>query len=341
MNLQNISRGIASIRLLLDFGAERGVATPQLLRGSLLSTDQLADPRAELSAGQELRVIENLLRALGHPPGLGLEIGCRYRFPAFGLWGLALVSSPTLGTALETALKFVPLTFAFSRVGMVKEGDDVILAFHPALIPPGLSRFTVERDMAAAATLLREIGGESFRLKTFSLQGGRGRAFAAPRTVETIAGVLPEFDGASYSLSFAKSELSRPLPGANPTTHAMCEGMCADMLERRRTQLGTAAVVRQYLSSHALGQLPSLAQVATLTSTGERTLKRRLQREGTSFRTLVAEVRADFAAELVREQKLPLSVVADRLGYADLSSFSQAFKRWHGVAPMVYRQKQR
>jgi AraC-like DNA-binding protein len=117
--------------------------------------------------------------------------------------------------------------------------------------------------------------------------------------------------------------------------------MCADMLERRRTQLGTAAVVRQYLSSHALGQLPSLAQVATLTSTGERTLKRRLQREGTSFRTLVAEVRADFAAELVREQKLPLSVVADRLGYADLSSFSQAFKRWHGVAPMVYRQKQR
>jgi AraC-like DNA-binding protein len=72
-------------------------------------------------------------------------------------------------------------------------------------------------------------------------------------------------------------------------------------------------------------------------NTSARTLKRRLQEDGTTFRTLLNEARSAMAETLLSDAHLTLTEIAERLGYSDLSSFSQAFKRWYGVAPQVYR----
>ncbi len=34
---------------------------------------------------------------------------------------------------------------------------------------------------------------------------------------------------------------------------------------------------------------------------------------------------------------LPVAAVAERLGYLEVSSFSQSFRRWKGVSPRAYR----
>jgi AraC-like DNA-binding protein len=77
--------------------------------------------------------------------------------------------------------------------------------------------------------------------------------------------------------------------------------------------------------------------MARLMNTSERTLKRRLHDEGTTFRALLAESRGAMAEALLREGELALGEIAERLGFADLSTFSQAFKRWYGVAPSTFR----
>lgn len=46
------------------------------------------------------------------------------------------------------------------------------------------------------------------------------------------------------------------------------------------------------------------------------------------------------ARELLKDGKLSLAAIAERLGYADLSSFSQAHKRWHGVSPRARKKHQ-
>jgi AraC-like DNA-binding protein len=127
------------------------------------------------------------------------------------------------------------------------------------------------------------------------------------------------------------------MANANPTSAAMCDEMCASLIERRRLRAGTATLVRQVLSATSGDTRPSLANLAGLTSTSERTLRRRLHAEGTSFRAIAAATQADDAAELVGDKSLSITAIAERLGYADLSTFSQAFKRWHGVSPAVFR----
>jgi AraC-like DNA-binding protein len=79
--------------------------------------------------------------------------------------------------------------------------------------------------------------------------------------------------------------------------------------------------------------------MARLMNTSERTLKRRLHDEGTTFRALLAESRSAMAETLLRESGLALGEIAERLGFADLSTFSQAFKRWYGVAPSAFRSR--
>ncbi len=47
--------------------------------------------------------------------------------------------------------------------------------------------------------------------------------------------------------------------------------------------------------------------------------------------------RGAMAETLLADARLSLAEVAERLGFSDLSSFSQAFKRWYGVPPGAYR----
>ena len=46
--------------------------------------------------------------------------------------------------------------------------------------------------------------------------------------------------------------------------------------------------------------------------------------------------RMDVAAKLVREERLPLARVAERVGYQSEAAFNRAFRRAHGVTPGVF-----
>lgn len=333
MSFWDFTRSPASARLLVDFGDERGVPHATLLAGTGLANAQLDDPKVEVTAAQELRLTGNLLRALGRAPGLGFEVGLRYHFSAYGVWGYGLIASATARDALALAMRFLPLTYAFTVITYREEGSTCVLNFGAPELDGALSRFLVERDMTAAAVLLREIGGDAFELSRFTVQATRAPSVPVPR----IAGVEPVFSARANSLAFDRALLDRPLPHANPLTVSMCEQMCSQLLEARRARVGTSEMVRQYLGATP-GPAPfSLEDMARLLNTSPRTLKRRLQEEGTTFRALLAQARGAMAETLLGDARLSLAEVAERLGFSDLSSFSQAFKRWYGVPPGAYR----
>lgn len=337
MNFWDFARGPASVKVVLEFGLARGFSQDDLLARSRIAPQHLQDPNFELSALQELRVVENLLRLAGHPPGLGLQVGQAYRFSTFGLWGYGLVCSATVGEAMARALRFIPLSYAFSVVEQRIEDGLCLLQMRPPDLAPGLSRFLVERDLAAAASLVLEVGGPGLQLQRVELQGGRGRAHRPCPGITQLGGAPVRWDGEGYCLGFDARWLPHPLPSANPISAAMCDELCAKLVERWRVREGTKALVQQVMAATPGDSRPSVAALAVLTSTSERTLRRRLQAEGTSYREVRAAALAEQARELLRDPALPITRIAERLGYADLSSFSQAFKRWQGQSPAAYR----
>lgn len=79
-----------------------------------------------------------------------------------------------------------------------------------------------------------------------------------------------------------------------------------------------------------------MVDIASELGVDERTLRRRLTAEGTSYRALLDEVRATLAGELLGSG-LTVEETARRLGYSETSAFTHAHTRWHGGPPSSRR----
>lgn len=336
MNLWEFTRSPASVNLLLDFGREMGITADELMRGTRLSAHQLTDPNVEITAAQEVRVIKNLLRLTKAGSSLGLRIGKRYTPSVYGMWGFGLISSATLGDAMTHALRFLPLTYVFSQISSGVENGLVYLRFQEVDLDRELKTFLVNRDMAASLSLLQATMGANFPLSSVTLRQPKNRHASELHEFTAIFGIEPIYGASQNSLAFDVRWFTRPLPLANPTASLMCAQVCNELLEKRRAKLGTTAIVNQYLGLRA-NHIPNLNEMAILLNTSERTLKRLLQSEGSSFRDLVMQHQREQAFEYLKDGRLSIAEIAVRLGFSDSSSFSQSFKRWAGEAPLHFR----
>jgi transcriptional regulator GlxA family with amidase domain len=81
----------------------------------------------------------------------------------------------------------------------------------------------------------------------------------------------------------------------------------------------------------------SLASVAHSIATSRRQLQRIFGERHTSFRRELQRVRMARAAELLREDAMPVGAVARAVGYRQPAQFSKAFRRHHGRPPSELR----
>jgi AraC-like DNA-binding protein len=234
---------------------------------------------------------------------------------------------------LRLAERFLPLTYSYVPITHRRDGGhDVLLFEPPAALADELRGFVVERAMGASVRVLRDVTGVGAPLAALRLRGPAAPAPVAAALSRQL-GCQPQWRAADNRICLAHRLLQRPLPQANAVTAAMCERMCEELVERRRTRLDTVTLVREYLTAVPDPHAPRLAEVAALLCTSERTLKRWLSAAGTSFRDLLEDSRRAKADRLLRDSRCSLTEAAARLGFSDLSSFSQAYKRWTGTAP--------
>ncbi|MDP3713909.1 MAG: AraC family transcriptional regulator [Mycobacteriales bacterium] len=323
------SRSATSVGLLVRLGLDRGVAAETSLAGTGLAADALPP---DVTAAQELRVVRNLVAATGDEPELGLDAGTRYHLTTYGIWGFALLSSPTLRAALDVGVRYVDLSYAFCALSVEQSGDELLLHLDPVDVPAAVRRFVSLRDSAALRTIQVEVFGAAVPLRRMEL------ALPEPPDVaayEQVYGVVPVFGTTRTTAVLDAALLDLPLPQADAVTAELAEQQCRALLARRRTRTGVASDVRDRLLRPP-GAMPSVAQVAADLALSERSLRRRLDAEGTSYRALVAEVRETLALELLGSG-MTVEQVARRLGYAETAAFTHAFSRWRGAPPSSVR----
>lgn len=333
MDLFNTSRGTGSVRILCQLAAEHGMAAADVLRDTGIGADQLASNDGEIAGEQEIRVVRNLVGGLGHVPGLGLEAGLRYHLSTYGIWGFALLTSPTYRAAAEIVERFLELSFALVGFRLAEDGGRARMVLDDSNTPEDIRRFALERDFAAwrNATLELQPRGVLPEAVYFRFP----RPAYAQRFAE-ICGVMPAFDADENAIVLDQALLDEPLPQANPATARMCLDQCRQLVSRRRHRDGIAGRVREQLFLMT-GRLPSLEATATALNMSTRTLRRQLQQEGTSFRVLASEVLESMAEGMLLTTDMKLEEIALRLGYSESAAFIHAFKGWTGEAPGSYR----
>jgi AraC-like DNA-binding protein len=82
---------------------------------------------------------------------------------------------------------------------------------------------------------------------------------------------------------------------------------------------------------------PGFNALTGLLNMSARTLRRRLEKEGTSYQRIKDNARRDAAITLLTRERMTVSDVAERVGFSDSSAFHRSFKKWTGLSPGEYR----
>ncbi|MES0875409.1 AraC family transcriptional regulator [Sinimarinibacterium thermocellulolyticum] len=221
MTASTVRRSVVSAQLLARIANERGLPLDACLRGTQLDAASLLDPATEITADQELRLIRNILEGLGDPPGLGLDAGLRYHLSSYGIWGFALLSSPTFRSAAQIAVRYLDLSYAFARYRLENRGRDLLIVLDDSEVPDDVRQFLVERDFAAWANAAWEMRPGGFPAVSAQFR------FARPDYAwrfDRLCGVRPSF-GAALNATLLLSQASgRPVAAGQSDDGAHLRG---------------------------------------------------------------------------------------------------------------------
>lgn len=336
MSFDSVPRNVISANLLAQFAVTQGMELDACLHDTGIAPAMLANARTEITAQQELMLVRNVVARLGHIPGIGLTVGLRYHLSIYGIWGFALVSSPTYRSAADIAIRYLDLSYAFVRFRLEPRDNGLAVLLDDTAIPADVRQFLLERDFAAWSNAIREMRPDGLAVR--SAQFSFPRPAYADRFTE-LCGVEPRFSASDNSIVHDASTLDAPLPQGDGNLARLCLEQCRQLLASRQARTGLAAKVRDHLF-HSAHAMPDVNAVAGTLYMSPRTLRRRLEEENTSFRELLDEVRQVLAEEMLSTGRIKLSEIALRLGYAEPASFIHAFKRWKGVSPTAFREQQ-
>jgi len=133
------------------------------------------------------------------------------------------------------------------------------------------------------------------------------------------------FGAPADEITFDASCLDLKMLGADPVTSTTLEQRVAQIVATTRRDPLIERVHRALASN--IDAPVSLPGIASTVGISPRTLRRALEREGTSFRVLADAVRRQRADELIAAGR-SMKDVALSLGFSEPSAFSRAYKRW-------------
>ena len=132
--------------------------------------------------------------------------------------------------------------------------------------------------------------------------------------------------------------LATVMPRADPCRQAMALRRIAGRLRERREEDFVGLVLQQIRDALVDGK-PGIAPVARRLGLSGPALYRRLSACGVDYSELQRDLRRELALGLLAEADVPLTDIALRLGYSELSAFSRAFRSWTGLSPQAYRHR--
>ena len=145
-----------------------------------------------------------------------------------------------------------------------------------------------------------------------------------------------EFGQTQSSVFLDPADLDRKLPGANLEIAIHNDRLAVAVLEKMRALDLPTQVYSRLIEFLPTGNC-SRAKVAYSLNMSESAFQKKLKAAGTSYQTLLDDVRSELAQHHLSQADISVDEVAYLLGFSDSSNFTRAFRRWLGVSPKEFR----
>ena len=313
-----------------------GIAPAAIREATGLDAAAFSAPDDKVPIPAELRLWDFTAAALAKP-NLGFDLAGQFDLRHVGVVGYLCLQQPTLWDMLTTYSQYHRLLHDVATLTPVRSptGDGVEHYFTRDGGGPGkhagIYTLAVTHRVLTQAAIgpltLRQVGFQHMAprddtpyLEYFGREADL--RFGAP--INSLTYSSGDFETRIAHHDSALAEILREHADRALAAHASRE----DLVNQIKQEL-SSALNRGQLGIDAMAKKLGLSR---------RTLQRRLDQIGLTFREVVQDMRQDLAFSYLRDARLSLAEIAFLLGYSEPAAFSNAFKGWTGQSPRNYRE---
>ncbi len=200
-----------------------------------------------------------------------------------------------------------------------------------------LSRLPYQRQIVEQALLLTHHAASD-------ISAGAARArevwfrhdpVASPAAYRSYFGCTVRFGRPCSGLFFSEQDLKQPIPAPDPQLYELAASYIDARFPPNRLTVSTR--VRGLVAGLLDAGECSNEHIAALLGMHPRTLQRRLRSENQCFEAIKDEVRREAALRYLAQSDMPLTRVAEMLGYAEGSGLTRSCQRWFSAPPKELR----
>lgn len=320
---------------VIHIAEEAGMDAAELLRRAGINPDIRDEPNAIV----HIEKIHDFFRAISKECGDAFFLwnAVLEADPAdFGFYGQLAVNTRILGDAFSAIADNIRHLVSNSVVDIEEDGSHVRICYR--LHDEGTRNCRQESEIVAAFAIgiVRYAHGRRWMPKKVYFEHEQ------PADAENYGDAfisLLEFECGGSGILVSKDDLDAEMPDRDVYLEAAVGHFVENVVGKTITYGENALLLRREIAPRLPNGTPVLQDLATEFGMSPRTMQRRLSEEGTSYSDVLEDLRKDMSERLLANRGLTITEVAYLLGYADLSSFDRAYRKWTGRTPIDDRRR--
>jgi AraC-like DNA-binding protein len=277
------------------------------------------------------RLLEGVVERTGDVD-IGLKAGRSIDYDALGAFDYAVRSATTVSDAMEVAARYMRLLSDALDFRIEVVGDRAHMhLINKVPAPRGVIDF--EASVLHNGHLKRHLHA----IPNLEWSFTHPEPADVSEYALTFGGLPVKFSQPYVGYSFDKAYLEARRNTGDPRLHVLLRKHAELLLSELPKRTNFRETVRAMLVQDMETARPTAAVIAARLEMSQRTLSRRLEQEGTSFKDLLDDCRRTLALDCVTRPTFRLPEVVFLLGFSETATFYRAFKRWTGQTPLQYR----
>jgi AraC-like DNA-binding protein len=311
-----------------------GLDAAALLAEQGIAPEQIRDPNARIPSHKWDALVHRTVQLIPDP-GYALRAAHCWHPSNLGALGFAWLSSSTLRTGLQRVVRYWRLLGDRAAAHLEDHHDGLKTVFDSGRTDPVVGPISVDFTMALLISMGRLNFGDALRPVHVSLKRAKPQGWQVYRA---HYGCPVHFAAPEDSFTLARGDVDKPLPTSNRQIAATLDQILTQQLAQLDNSNVVARCRASLLEQLSSGQL-SEEEMAQQLHMSRRTLQRKLADAETTYQQLVDDTRRDLALRYIEDPHRSITDITFMLGFSQQSAFTRAFRRWTGVAPSEYRQR--
>lgn len=296
-----------------------------------IDPNSIFDANARLSWEAFDRLMAGSARASADP-WFGLHLAEHFRPAHLGALGFAWLASSTLRDALQRLSRYARVINDKLSVVLHEENPNLVVTLS-ANASSRMDSVREDGQLAILTRCCRVIAGERFNATLVRFR--HPEPADSSRYYEFFRCPI-EFGQSSTAMLIALNVADKRLTGSNDELARLNEHIVVKYLAHAAREDTVSRAKTAIIDGLGSGGITETRVAGKLHMTA-RNLHRKLSKEGTSFKTLLKEVRQELAQQYISDRSLTLTEISFMLGFSEVSSFSRAYRNWTGKSPSAAR----